>query len=218
MDINDFKDDYIPEEDYYGREDDLAFAHTLYEAEGGNADSQRIMGEIYSNAGHGVKVDYKKAEYWYLKSAKQGNGRAQCELGIIYAEGKHGAADCEKAAALLESSAKQGNYRAADALAKLYLYGYGVAADRERAVFWAEKGAEGHYPSSYFYLALAHEKDKTLYEKYLLEAIKFNYENAYPKLFVFYLEENRKDDAVKIYNLAIKRGHGKIMENFKDKL
>ena len=42
---------------------------------------------MYTN-GYGVKVDDKKAVYWYNKAAQQGHPRAQYNLGVMYLLGK----------------------------------------------------------------------------------------------------------------------------------
>ena len=53
------------------------------EAEKGNAIDQYILGFMYEN-GEGVSQDYKKAEKWYHKAAKQGDTDAQYNLGNFY--------------------------------------------------------------------------------------------------------------------------------------
>lgn len=50
-------------------------------AEGGDRDAQNNLGSMYLN-GAGIPKNNKKAAYWYLKSARQGNVIAQYNLSI----------------------------------------------------------------------------------------------------------------------------------------
>ncbi|MGR5946421.1 tetratricopeptide repeat protein [Enterobacter sp. C4G1] len=52
------------------------------QAEKGNAKSQLLLGKIYLS-GEIVSPDYKKAEYWLIKSADLGNNEAINQLGIL---------------------------------------------------------------------------------------------------------------------------------------
>ncbi|MEQ1638504.1 MAG: caspase family protein [Methylococcales bacterium] len=55
-------------------------------AEGGDAEAQTYVGEIYAK-GQGLPPDYKAAAEWYRKAAAQGNSRAQINLGYLYEKG-----------------------------------------------------------------------------------------------------------------------------------
>lgn len=54
----------------------------------GQPDAQRYLGEMYDK-GRGVRQDYSKAVYWYLRAAAQNDAGSQYLLGIKYANG-HG--------------------------------------------------------------------------------------------------------------------------------
>lgn len=55
-------------------------------AEGGNADAQTNVGEIFER-GLGGEPNYEASLIWYRKAAKQGNARAQFNLGTMYEQG-----------------------------------------------------------------------------------------------------------------------------------
>ena len=56
-------------------------------AEQRDTQAQVRLGNMYYN-GEGVPQDYKKAVYWYQKSAEQGCANAQCLLGGMYGVGR----------------------------------------------------------------------------------------------------------------------------------
>ena len=58
----------------------------LGQAEGGDAEAQNYVGEIYLK-GLGTEPDYAKAKEWFEKSAAQGNKRARINLGYLYEQG-----------------------------------------------------------------------------------------------------------------------------------
>ncbi len=55
-------------------------------AEGGNAEAQTNVGEIFER-GLGGEPNYEASLIWYRKAAKQGNARAQFNLGTMYEQG-----------------------------------------------------------------------------------------------------------------------------------
>lgn len=55
-------------------------------AEGGDADAQTNVGEIFER-GLGGEPNYAAALIWYRKAAKQGSARAQFNLGTMYEQG-----------------------------------------------------------------------------------------------------------------------------------
>ena len=54
------------------------------------------LGLMYYN-GQGVEQDYKKAVYWWDKSAEQGDADAQHNLGLMYDNGQGVEQDYKKA-------------------------------------------------------------------------------------------------------------------------
>ncbi len=58
----------------------------LPQAEGGNAQAQNYVGEIFEK-GLGQQPDFQSAIAWYTKAAEQGYSRAQINLGYMYEKG-----------------------------------------------------------------------------------------------------------------------------------
>jgi predicted nucleic acid-binding Zn-ribbon protein len=56
------------------------------QAEGGDADAQNYVGEIYLK-GLGTQPDYARAAQWFEKAAAQGSRRARINLGYMYEQG-----------------------------------------------------------------------------------------------------------------------------------
>jgi len=92
----------------------------------GNHRAMYVLGIMHEMGENGVVVDFKKAEYWYLKAAEHGNSDAQKALGFIYATGKLGYIDEAKAILYYTFAAKSGNIIAQLSLAYRYANGYGT--------------------------------------------------------------------------------------------
>jgi hypothetical protein len=56
-------------------------------AEGGDPQSQRLLGEAYLQGADGVSKDDAMAAFWFTKAAEQGNNDAQYNLGICFQKG-----------------------------------------------------------------------------------------------------------------------------------
>ena len=65
----------------------VEFQKILKKAEGGDADAQAELGDIYWGGEHGVAEDGEKALYWLKKAAAQDNTNAMSSLGKIYRNG-----------------------------------------------------------------------------------------------------------------------------------
>ena len=71
----------------YDRADYRTALHVWLEAaEGGDAQAQYYVGEIYER-GLGTEPDYVRAAEWYRKAADQGFAQAQINLGFLYEKG-----------------------------------------------------------------------------------------------------------------------------------
>uniref|UniRef100_A0A914QQP9 Uncharacterized protein n=1 Tax=Panagrolaimus davidi TaxID=227884 RepID=A0A914QQP9_9BILA len=128
--------------DGIGREKDLAKAFEFYTmtAEKGSEVGMYNLGKMY-NCGEGVKRDYEKSLYWFLKAA---NSKASSELGKGIVESQHAIGlkyfvgegvekDYQKAAEWYEKAAKNGCDRAATNLGNLYRDGLGVQRSPTKA-------------------------------------------------------------------------------------
>lgn len=69
--------------------------------------------------GLGVPQDFRKAQYWYQKSAAMGNQVAQYSLGMMHLEGRGVPKDVEQARTWLRQSAERGYGDAVTALASI---------------------------------------------------------------------------------------------------
>ena len=114
-------------------------------ADFGHPIAQDVLGDRFSS-GEGAERDESDAEYWYRKSAEQGNMHAQYSLSNLYrpryAEDKEVEADETEAFLWMRKSAESGNAKAYSDLASDYRHGNGVEADGSQAVYWYEKAAE----------------------------------------------------------------------------
>ncbi len=88
--------------DAVGRE--WPFKKILERAEKGVSEMQFLAGWGYDYGMPGLKIDYKKAAYWYEKSAGQGNAKAMAMLGHLYNNGMGLVKDEEEALKLWKQS------------------------------------------------------------------------------------------------------------------
>lgn len=102
---------------------------------------QYNLGYSYEFGTNGVK-DYKKAVYWYMKSAEQGHSWAQYAVGFAYEFGKGVCVDFVQAVAWYRKSANQGNAWSQNRLGDCFFNGNGVEQDYREAVKWYEMAAQ----------------------------------------------------------------------------
>ena len=140
-------------------------------AEGGDADAQFEIGEVYGS--RPGEVNIAEAIKWYRKAAEQGHTKAQLKLGVNYAlmpghkqeslrwyrqaaeigvpeaqlwlgtyyELLSDKTNPEEAAKWYRKAAEQGNAKAQCLLGTFYMYGTGVARDGGESVKWFRKAA-----------------------------------------------------------------------------
>lgn len=104
---------------------------------------------LYANEFTQAVEDYSKGEYakafdtFYLL-AKEGNAKAQYNIGLLYALGKGAQKDLSHAKKWYEKAAKQGNAKAQYNLAKLYhAAGQTDIHAYQKAKYWYEKAVKG---------------------------------------------------------------------------
>ena len=97
-------------------------------AEGGDADAQTELGDLYLR-GLGVVRDLMEAARWYARAVEQGHATAQRMLGLLYADGEGVPKDESKALELLRLSAGQMDPDAQFAIAMLMERGSGDTLD-----------------------------------------------------------------------------------------
>jgi TPR repeat protein len=86
--------------------------------------------------GRGVEKNYKLALKWYRRSAKQGNARAQLNLGVMYNQGKGVPKDYKIAVMWYRKSAERGDAYAQYNLGIMYAYGWGVPRNYVLVHMW----------------------------------------------------------------------------------
>jgi len=80
--------------------------------------------------------NYSEAVNWYRKSAEQGDGKAQCNLGVCYLSGTGVTKDAAEAVKWLRKAAEQGIAAAENGLGGCYGEGEGVLKDYVEADKW----------------------------------------------------------------------------------
>jgi TPR repeat protein len=88
------------------------------------------------------------------KAAEQGNVDAQCNLGVMYAEGISIAKNEAQAVVWYRKAAEQGDATAQYHLAHAYEQGKGVAKNVEQAVVWFRKAAERGFAAAQYNLGV----------------------------------------------------------------
>jgi TPR repeat protein len=107
--------------------------------------AQQKLASLYN-----AKKDYKKAAFWYKKSADNGNIEAQYSLGVLYLKGLGVEKDLDKATLLFIQAASEGNTKAQYSLAIRYLKGDGIEKNYYEAAKWLTRAAEkGHSNAAY---------------------------------------------------------------------
>ncbi len=158
------------------------------------------IGWLYYS-GKGVVRDYKKAFYWFKKSARQGDAVAQFALGLMYQEGKGVTQDYKKAFYWYEKLAKQGDLGAQAMLGELYYEGKGVTQDYKKAVYWIEKSAKQGEAMAQYDLGVIYYEGKGLTKDH--------------KKAVYWIEKSAKQGfAMAQYNLGVMyyKGEGVIKD------
>lgn len=103
-------------------------------AQEGHADSQCEVGLFYLESTEYHNADYKVAEEWLIKSAKQGNGKAQYSLGFLYERGDMLKGDSDQAFYWYTEAVKNQYPGAHSSLARFYLDGTSTEKDPQKAI------------------------------------------------------------------------------------
>ena len=116
---------------------------TREEAEKGNADYQRILGEYLEGAlepphGEAVVTNFTEAAKWYRKAGDQGNMSAQYSLGLMLEKGKGVPKSRKEAAKWFLKAAELGHADAQYRLGELYR----ESKHPKEAIKWFQKAAD----------------------------------------------------------------------------
>ncbi len=105
-------------------------------AEGGLADAQYAMAEIYRTGVAGRPRDLGIARTWLERAARQNHDTAQIDLGAFLIEGLGGERDLAAGFGWTMRAARAGNVAAQGRVALLYRAGIGVEPDSVAAASW----------------------------------------------------------------------------------
>ena len=116
----------------------MAKAVSYYQraADGGLADAQYAMSQIYANGVGGKKRDEVEARRWLLLAARQNFDTAQVDLGTWLIEGRGGTRDLKAGFGWMKRAADSGNVAAQNCVAKLYMGGIGTEPNAVDAAAW----------------------------------------------------------------------------------
>jgi len=99
--------------------------------------------------------DYVRAARIFARLARQGDARAQHNLGAMYARGMGVRRDYGLARQWYLRAAAQGHALAMNNLGTMYLRGQGVPRDLVRSARWYRRSAERGYPRGMYNLAIS---------------------------------------------------------------
>ncbi len=97
-----------------------AVAYYQRAADGGLADAQYAMSQVYANGVGGKKRDEAEARRWLTLAARQNFDTAQLDLGTWMIDGRGGPRDLKAGFDWMKRAAHGGNVAAQNRLAKLY--------------------------------------------------------------------------------------------------
>jgi TonB family protein len=124
----------------------LAFCFTTFPpkaiTQGPPAQATSPEAELNLGNQYFAKQDYANAMIWYLKSAAQGNARAQENVGWFYEHGRGVKQDYAEAMAWYRKAATQADPQAEGFIGWFYQQGLGVSRDYAEAMSWYQKAAE----------------------------------------------------------------------------
>ena len=117
---------------------DASKAVKLYQtaAINGQVLAQLRLGFLFHSTNRREVELLAKAHHYFLKAAEQGNAEAQCQLGLLYAQGLGVAQDVGQAAEWYQRASAKAHPKAQFNLAFLCAHGEGVEQDYIQAYMW----------------------------------------------------------------------------------
>ncbi len=109
-------------------------------AKTGHNDAQYLLGVMYAN-GQGVKLDFQKAAFWFLKSALQGDVGAMYFIGTLLKEGKGVDQNLDQAGEWFLKAALKDYPDAQIEIGEMYVSGNGRHKDLVEAYCWFKLAA-----------------------------------------------------------------------------
>lgn len=159
-----------------------------YSADKKYAPALVALGDIYAT-GKGVKVNFDKAETYYLKGADLDSDDALNRLALLYLmqdgfEGDDKTENAKKTVKLIEKAADRGNAQAIYTLSMMYENGFFYEQDHIRSMGLLEKSAELGYPEALFSMGYLYligtnvNKDTKKGLELMTQAANYGYSNA----------------------------------------
>lgn len=107
----------------------------------------------------------------------------------------------------LKASANHRNLEAMYLVGNMYRVGTGIEKDRSQAYYWLKRSADSSFPMSYEPLGIMYfeDKKKDSAKIYLEKAMEFTQSSA-GVLGAIYVEEDRLEEALKLFKLGAKNG------------
>ncbi len=106
--------------------------------------------------------------------AKQGNAKAQYNLGLMYRKGHGVPQDDAEAVGWWRKAAEQGNAGAQNNLGVMYRKGQGVPQDDAEAVGWWRKAAEQEHATAQYNLGLMYRNGEGVPQDYAQAHMRYN--------------------------------------------
>lgn len=164
-----------------------------------------------------------EATAWLLKSAKQGEARAQYMLGLLYSEGRGVVKDDVESARWYTNAARQGYADAQYNLALDYLAGRGVSKNDTQAVSLLNEAAQQGHPSAQFNLGLLYSEGRGIAKneaeavRWYMQAARQGHADAQFYLALAHAEgigiSKNEAEAIRWYRKAAEQGHSRAQYN-----
>jgi len=113
----------------------------------GDTDAALLLGQAYR--GEGLEINLHEAARWYEEGAKNGDSRAQYNLGLMYAKGEGVRQDWNMARRWIQAAAEKSHVDAMIWMGQAFHEGYGVPRDYKEAYRWSKQAAAQGAPEAY---------------------------------------------------------------------
>jgi uncharacterized protein len=174
----------------------------------GHEFAQLRLAQTYDEGDLDVEKDLNKAFYWYSRSAEQGNCRAQCALGIMYALGDGVAQDDELAVRWYSEAARRGSAMAQCNLGYSYEIGRRpLQRSMQEANRWFRRSAMRDCDVAQHNLGKSYAFGKALPQNYVL-ANRWYTRSAAQGIDVSYAK------AAELYAAAAQAGYAQAQQNY----
>jgi uncharacterized protein len=118
--------------------------------------------------------DFATALQLFQPLAEHGDASAQCNLGVMYEQGRGVAQNYREAMRWFRLAAVQGNASAQSNLGVMYYKGQGIAQDYGEAMKWYRMSAEQRNPEAQFNLGVMYEEGRGIAQDRVRAHMWFN--------------------------------------------